>query len=623
MGSAFRGEFDPLERYGVTLTMNQVNAELAARGQDKLGGAALESAKKQAIMDLIMKQSTDSAGNFAREADTASGAQQRATAAWDDAQSTLGEALLPAIKTLSEFVKDASKWISENSGFVGTMAAVLGTLAGAIVVASGVMTVLNIVMAANPIGLVIIAVGALIAIIVALSLNWDKVVKFLSDSWNGVMRWWSDGMGKIGGQWNSFLGGIGDTAGRVWNGYIKPPLDALVGFITRDVPNAFQEGVKWVGHHWNKMQDIAKVPVKFLVNNVINDGLIGAFNTVAGWVGLGKLGRVNLPPGFADGGYTGEGSKHDPAGIVHKGEFVLTQEETRAAGVTNLQRLARHLRKGYAEGGYVDPAPGAVLSQGYHAGHNGLDLAAALGSPIRAAERGNVTFAGWSSFGGGNEIHIKHPGGMETWYAHLGKLRTNAGMNVQKGQRIGDMGSTGNSTGSHLHWMVLRGGWPNHINPTSYRGGGGGIPEEGIPFDPIGAIAGGLINALKGAVNMETLAAKVAVGVGSKILGDFGNFVKGAMGMGSTGGTYGPKVYDAGGWMDGVGVNRSGRPEPVFTDPQWNSIHTLAARGASLDGYTLELNADMTRATLRRDARAAAVEVLAEVGDDIYRGRAR
>jgi murein DD-endopeptidase MepM/ murein hydrolase activator NlpD len=621
MGSAFRGEFDPLERYGVTLTMNQVNAELAARGQDKLGGAALESAKKQAIMDIVMQQSAASAGNFAKEADTTAGAQQRATANFADASAKLGEALLPAMTKLAEIVSVASKWIAENSDLVGQLAIVLGVLAGGVVVASGAMTVFNLVAAANPVGAVILAVTALIAVIALLAMNWDKVVAFITDKWNGLTGWWSDGMRKIGDQWNGFWGGINTTATNIWNNGVKPVFDALNRFVTQDIPNSFKTGVEWVATHWNKLQDIAKAPVRFLVNTVINDGLIGTFNTVAGWVGIGKLGRVALPPGFADGGYTGEGSKHDPAGIVHKGEFVLTKEETAAAGVNNLRRLARSLR-GFADGGFVDPAPGAVVSQGYSglSGHNGIDLAGPIGMHIRAAERGNVVFAGWSNMGGGNEMHIKHPGGLETWYAHLSKIRINAGMNVQKGQWIGDMGSTGNSTGSHLHYMVLNGGWPNVMNPGPYMNGGAGIPEGGIPFDPIGAIAGGLIGALKGAFDSDNLAAKIAVGIGSKILGDFGNFVKGAMGMG---GTYGPKVYDAGGWMDSVGVNRTGRPEPVFTDPQWNSIHTLASRGASLDGYTLELNADMTRATLRRDARAVAEEVLTDVGNDIYRGRAR
>jgi murein DD-endopeptidase MepM/ murein hydrolase activator NlpD len=619
MGSAFRGEFDPLERYGVTLNMNSVNAELAARGLDGLSGAAAETAKKQVIMDLILQQSAGSAGNFAREADTASGAQQRANASWDDAQAKLGEALLPALSSLATLVKDASKWIGENAGLVQNLAIVLAVLAGGIVVASTAMTVLNIVMAANPIGIVILAVAGLIAVIALLAANWGTITKFVSTEWTNLSNGLSEGMRQIGTKWNNLWSGMGSFLNDSWNNVIIKPFQALKGWVTNDIPNAFRDGMGWVETHWNKLKDVAKSPVKFLVNTVINDGLINTFNTVAGWVGIGKLGRVSLPPGFAEGGYTGEGSKHDPAGIVHKGEFVFTKEEVANAGVNNLYAMAQHLR-GYAGGGYVHPAPGAVVSQGYHANHNGIDLAGPLGSPIRAAMSGNVVFAGWSAHGGGNEIHIKHPGGMETWYAHMSRFKTTQGVNVQRGQRIGDMGSTGNSTGSHLHFMALVGGWPRHVNPGPYMQGGGDIPDAGIPFDPIGDIAKGLLGSLRSAFPAGAMAADLAFGFGGKILGEVGKSVMSKLGMG---GTYGPTVFDDGGWLDTVGANRSGRPEPVFSDPQWNSIHTLAARGASLDGYTLVLNADMTRATLRRDARAAAEDLLAEVNDDIYRGRAR
>jgi Peptidase family M23 len=209
---------------------------------------------------------------------------------------------------------------------------------------------------------------------------------------------------------------------------------------------------------------------------------------------------------------------------------------------------------------------------------------------------------------------------METWYAHLNRFKTTQGVNVQRGQRIGDMGSTGNSTGSHLHFMALNGGWPRHINPGPYMQGGGDIPDAGLPFDPIGDIAKGLLNSFRSQFPAGAIAADAAFGMGGKLLRDVGGSVMKSLGMGST---YGPSVFDNGGWMDTVGVNRSGKPEAVFNDRQWDTMHTLAARGASLDGYTLELNADMTRATLRRDARSAAVEVLDEYNVDISRGRAR
>lgn len=618
MGSAFRGEFDPLERYGVTLTMNQVNAELAARGQDKLGGAALESAKKQAIMDLIMQQSAASAGNFAKEADTTSGAQARATASFADASSKLGEALLPALTTAAEVLSNVAKWVSENSQLVLTLTAVLGSLAAGILVANAAMTIVNITMAANPIGLVILAVAALIAIIVALVMNWDNVVSFLRTTWDSFSKWWGDGMNKMGGQWNSFWGDVGRNAQNVWNNTLGPVFNFIQDTIQNKVPNAFRDGIKWVGEHWEKLRGIVKAPISFLINTVINDGLIGAFNTVAGWLKLPTLGRVSIP-GFESGGYTGEGDRDQVAGVVHAGEFVFTKEQTKKAGVQNLYQLAASLA-GYAQGGFVHPVPNSTVSQGYHAGHNGMDFAAALGTPVRAAFGGNVSFARWSTMGGGNEIHLRHPGGWETWYAHLQGFRTKEGMTVNRGQQIGLVGSTGNSTGPHLHYMVLRGGWPNHVNPAGYLDPGKDIPEGGSAWNPVADIINGLMGGFKQAFGGAELIGKLAIGVGGKLLGDVAGMVTKAFGIGSTG-----QVFDDGGWMDSIGVNKSGRPEAVLNPTQSMDFHRMVTEGLKLDldGYELQLNADATMGTFRKIARGAADEAIYDANDDLFRGRAR
>lgn len=95
LGAAMRGESDPIERYGITLNETAVNAELAANGQDKLKGAALEQAKEQARIAIIMRKSADAQGAFARESDTLAGKQARLTALWGDFKTSIGTALLP------------------------------------------------------------------------------------------------------------------------------------------------------------------------------------------------------------------------------------------------------------------------------------------------------------------------------------------------------------------------------------------------------------------------------------------------------------------------------------------------------------------------------------------------
>lgn len=96
LNSALRGESDPIERYAISLNETAVNAKLAALGLSDLKGTALEQAKTSARLALIMEQSADAQGAFARESDTAAGAAQRASAQWADMRRELGEKLLPA-----------------------------------------------------------------------------------------------------------------------------------------------------------------------------------------------------------------------------------------------------------------------------------------------------------------------------------------------------------------------------------------------------------------------------------------------------------------------------------------------------------------------------------------------
>jgi murein DD-endopeptidase MepM/ murein hydrolase activator NlpD len=102
---------------------------------------------------------------------------------------------------------------------------------------------------------------------------------------------------------------------------------------------------------------------------------------------------------------------------------------------------------------------------GYQKFHSGMDFGADYGSPIMAADRGVVVFAGW--YGGyGNTIIIDHGGGMTTLYAHSEELYVAEGQSVQRGQAIAAVGSTGLSTGPHLHFEVRRDGEP--IDPAEF-----------------------------------------------------------------------------------------------------------------------------------------------------------
>jgi len=92
--------------------------------------------------------------------------------------------------------------------------------------------------------------------------------------------------------------------------------------------------------------------------------------------------------------------------------------------------------------------------------HTGLDFPAAAGVPVGAAGRGVVSFAGWNSGGYGKLVVVTHRLGFESWYAHLSHISTRRGAAVVGGTRIGSVGSTGRSTGPHLHFEVRQFGTP-------------------------------------------------------------------------------------------------------------------------------------------------------------------
>ncbi|MDZ7996232.1 MAG: murein hydrolase activator EnvC family protein [Nostoc sp. EfeVER01] len=102
---------------------------------------------------------------------------------------------------------------------------------------------------------------------------------------------------------------------------------------------------------------------------------------------------------------------------------------------------------------------------GYRRFHAGLDFAASYGSKIRAADSGTVIFAGW--YGGyGRALIIDHGNGMTTLYGHTSELYVSEGQAVERGQAIAAVGSTGFSTGPHLHFEVRRNGTP--VDPANY-----------------------------------------------------------------------------------------------------------------------------------------------------------
>lgn len=120
--------------------------------------------------------------------------------------------------------------------------------------------------------------------------------------------------------------------------------------------------------------------------------------------------------------------------------------------------------------GYLWPARGVLTSgYGWRWGrmHRGIDIAAPVGTPIYAAAPGVIEFSGWNSGGYGNMVDIRHPDGSKTRYAHNSRNLVRVGQQVTQGQQIAEMGSTGYSTGPHVHFEIHL---PDSgtVNPIAY-----------------------------------------------------------------------------------------------------------------------------------------------------------
>ena len=101
--------------------------------------------------------------------------------------------------------------------------------------------------------------------------------------------------------------------------------------------------------------------------------------------------------------------------------------------------------------------------------HTGIDYPAPAATPVASSAAGRVTFAGWSAGGWGNLVVVRHAGGARTMYAHLSRVGVRVGQSVESGQRLGRVGSSGKSTGPHLHFEVrVRGA---AVDPAPALGG--------------------------------------------------------------------------------------------------------------------------------------------------------
>lgn len=418
---------------------------------------------------------------------------------------------------------------------------------------------------------------------------WDAIVRAAQWMWNNVL---SPIFGWIGEKWDNILKGMEV----VYNDYLKPMFDRF-GDAVQGLRDTFDTAVDNIKKAWDKIREVAAKPINFVIGRVINEGLIDGFNKLVTWIpGVDGLKHVERPDwlkefGYAAGGYTGDGGKYEPAGVVHKGEYVIPKESTaslmRTIGIGGLEYMRHHGRlPGYASGGLVRPVDGPLTSRfgrrwGGH--HSGVDWAVPVGTPVRAALGGTVARARWNAVTGrtGLGVLLSHDGHRNTYYGHLSQLRVQPRDQVAKGQIIGLSGNTGNSTGPHLHFETWTGGKP--VNPLKYMDG---LPasdswgdSEGSGWNvltPLRALGDAIASTMKKAFPDGGIMVDAAIEGTKEKYNQILDFVGGLLGMSTDGSEGGPAVDDAKAQVRAVAAQYG-----WDSGEQWSALEELVRRESS------------------------------------------
>ncbi|UXE04754.1 tape measure protein [Arthrobacter phage Shambre1] len=578
--------------------------------------------------------------------------QQIVAAAWAGIQQVVGVVVdwfmtnvLPTVLDVIHNIGAVFQWLWNNVispvfQFIGAAAVAVGMVLGKIfeIVVAVIRNVLGPAFAwiwNSVIKPVFGFIGALI------SAWWNGVVMPV---FNGVVGFLRNTLGPaFTWLWKTIIkpafDGIGAAGKWVWDNVLKPVFDKITQVVQKDAPKAFDTGVKAIKTAWTALQDAAKAPVKFVIDTVINKGLIAGINSIAGSVGVKPLPDVAMPAGWRHGGYTGDGPAHQVAGPVHKGEWVFTKEQTAAIGKENLRAAASAAVRGGA------PAAGAALGapqpgslpfiwgppQEAIARTGRLKIVPIGGFPMSTAQTAARAWNGRSgvklstgAFSGGfasNAVSMSYanlPGyaiGYYTGSSNGGAIQIEPGNALERETAIHEVGhalglhhNTGNT--SIMHPMLRGGGavWPTPYDTanlqTLYGAPGAGVRPSADPGDtpdnPLMGLINGLVDKFKAAFPGGGTFADLAIGAGKTLFTAATDFISDKLGgiisgikdiwNGLTGQkqvaggalTGNPMLYDNGGYLQpGLSLvnNETGRPEPVMTSRQWRALETYANTG--------------------------------------------
>lgn len=346
-------------------------------------------------------------------------------------------------------------------------------------------------------------------------------------------------------------GEMGKGLKKVWDKVIKPVWDAITGTALPALKSAFKTTVGAIGDLWDGLKKKLGGPVKWVLDTVINGGLIDGFNKIAAWVGMkgkdgkGALAHVPIPKSLQSYATGGVMPGYTPGRDVHAfysptagrlelsgGEAVMRPEWTAAMGPSYVNAMNALARKGgvnavrkamagvgnYWMGGVIPLHNGSFRrhTSGYSDFAGDFNYGSGYddyGMPVNAWKPGTVAqmnYIGDRSYG--RWVVLNHAGAQSSLYAHLSRFAgIKVGQNVSGGQTVGyvgDLGNTGTPPTSHLHFEIM-GGNVDFADTSGADGSGGGmkaIPSwlMGIVKDPLGAVKHWITDPVKNAASAIT-----------------------------------------------------------------------------------------------------------------------
>ncbi|GAB3622586.1 hypothetical protein GCM10027418_06680 [Mariniluteicoccus endophyticus] len=472
--------------------------------------------------------------------------------------------------------------------------------------------------------------GAIAAVQQVLLMAWDAIKAGLSafgsfitglwtGLWNGIKsflmtRWFEIQMFLVTGRQfvEGIFDGIRNTVQAIWNGlwdFVKrvgnDSIEWVKGTIDRGlnaVKAFFQSGVDGIGRIWDGLRRAAGDPVRFVIDTVINNGIIKGWNELAGLLKLDnlKIKPVSVP-GFWRGGVLpgpGVSSGDDmlvidragrPQATVASGEPVISRRQyARNKPVVDAIMAGRKL-PGFFLGGTL-PTPGPVRPHRlpYYGATWAGDMGLGMGSPIYAWKDGVVANVSHKNVSYGNETNINHAG-QSTKYAHQSVILVRPGDVVKAGQLIGRIGSTGKSTGPHLHFEV-RGG---NVNAADAGGSSGG-------FSPLAAMMGWVTDKLASPVRSlidkipgAGMFVDVAKGMGTRLLDSAVEKIKTFLPAGADPGLSGPAAPVSGSqWQVAEALMKAGKALGANRQAMKIALMTVMQECSMQPDYTTDENGD-------------------------------